>query len=130
MAAYATDGDFVAYTGQEPPADINRRLQRASDLIDERLIGAFYATDGNGNPTDANMIAALKNATCAQVEYWIETGDELGTSEQFEILQIGSVVLNRGGKSAATKSRTPPLAPRAIGELRRGGLWPVQPVAW
>lgn len=128
--AYATSSDFTSYTGQAATGDTDRQLQRASDQIDDRLIGAFYATDTTGLPTDVNQIAGLKNATCAQVEYWIATGDELGLSEQYQVMSIGSVTLNKGGKSAAIKPRDPILCPRAIGELRRAALWPVQPVVW
>ena len=130
MTAYATATDYATYTGQAATADTPRLLQRASDLIDARLLGAIYMTDVNGVPTDANQILAFNNAICAQVEYWVTTGDELGLSEQFEIMRIGSVVLNKGGKSSAAKARTPIIAPRAMDELERGGLWPVQPVVW
>ena len=130
MTAYATGADYAAYTGQVATADTTRLLQRASDLIDARLLGAIYPTDVNGVPTDANHILAFNNANCAQVEYWVATGDELGQSEQFEIMRIGSVLLNKGGKSSALKARTPIIAPRAMDELQRGGLWPVQPVTW
>ena len=130
MTAYATGAQYATYTGQTAPTDIDRQLQRASDQLDTRLIGALYGTDINGNPTDAAQILGLQNAACAQVEFWIATGDELGLSEQFEVMKIGSVLLNKGGKSSAAKSRSPILAPRAMDELQRCGLWPVQPVVW
>jgi len=51
VTAYATATDFTTYTGQAATADTPRLLQRASDAIDAKLIGAFYAADVNGNPT-------------------------------------------------------------------------------
>jgi hypothetical protein len=130
VAAYATAAQLATYTGdpQNEPTD-DRQLTMASTHIDTALIGAFYATDTNGNPTDAIMIQGLQDATCAQVEYWRATGDELGLAEDFEDLSIGSVTLRRG-RQTTPKTRGPILAPKAIQHLRLCGLWPVTPVAW
>lgn len=128
---YATAVDLAAYTGlpiTDQPTD-DRQLVNASIHIDSALIGAYYATDSNGNPTDANMIQGLQDATCAQVEYWRATGDELGLAEDYEDISIGSVSLRRGRQSTP-KARGPILAPKAIQHLRLAGLWPVTPIAW
>ena len=130
MAAYATATDFTNYTGQTATADTPRLLQRASDALDARLIGAYYAADVNGLPTDATQLQALNNATCAQVEYWLATGDELGLSEQYGIIKIGSVMLNKASRSTTSRPRAPVLCQRAIDELQRVGLWPSTPVVW
>jgi hypothetical protein len=132
MAAYATAAELAAYTNvaiTDQGTD-DRMLQRATDQINTALIGLFYATDTLGNPLDANQILGLKNATCAQVEYWRATGDELGLAEDYASFTIGSVSLNRGGKATAPKPRGPVLCPRAIQHLRMAGMWPVIPVVW
>ncbi|SRR6266704_2971505 len=133
MAAYATAADLATFTGvatTDQPTD-DRQLQRATDMIDAKLSGgSWYSTDSLGIPSDPAVLAGLKNATCAQVEYWRATADELGLAEDFELISIGSVTLNRGGKSTQPKARGAILCPRAIQYLRLAGLWPIQPVVW
>jgi len=74
---YATVDDLHAYLGVDPPADSQRLLARAQDLVDASLNSSQFTTDSNGNPTDSATLAAFKTACCAQVEYWIASGDEL-----------------------------------------------------
>ena len=116
--AYATSADLATFTGAPETADDDRMLREASEDINDALRGAFY------DPTDANIVLALQNATCAQVEYWRETGDELGVSGQYDDVMLGQLRLTRSGK------RAPKLAPRAMRYLRLAGLLPITPVAW
>lgn len=122
--AYATVAELEEYTGVDTIDDAERKLDRASDLLDEVLVGVFYDVDASEDPTDATVIAAFRNAVCAQVEWWEETGDELGGLEQFSSVGIGSVSLVRA--NSATKG-TPPgrLCARALAYLRVAGLTPV-----
>lgn len=76
--AYATMGDLEAFIGAIPREGADRMLERASTLIDACLKTAVYATDGSGNPTDAALLAALRDAACAQVEWWLVIDDEFG----------------------------------------------------
>lgn len=69
--------DLHAYLGTDPPADSQRLLARAQELVDTALNSSSFAIDANGNPTDATTIAAFNKAVCAQVEFWIASGDEL-----------------------------------------------------
>ena len=82
LTPYASLEDLGAYLGAEVPADSQRLLARAMERVDYALTSSLYASDSNGNPTAATVLAALKLATCAQVEYWIANGDELGQLEQ------------------------------------------------
>lgn len=122
--SYATVDDLEAYVGRDDIDDAERKLERASSLVDEALIGAFYAVDASSNPTDADVIAAMRDATCAQVEWWEETGDELGAAGQYSSVGIGSVSLVRAN-SATTGQAPGLLCPRALGHLRVAGLYPV-----
>lgn len=126
--AYATPAELSAYTGQAlgVPTEDQRLLDRASEKVDAVLVGAYYATNAQGMPTDVNHIAALKNATCAQVEYWRDTGDELDTMGDFRQVTIGSLNMTRADSGRSRRR----LAPRAIDHLRLGGLLPITPVAW
>lgn len=115
--AYATSAEYTDYSGRAAPSDISRLLERASDTIDAAVV-ASYATDAAGNPTDPDVIAALRKATCAQVEWWDESGDEVGVLGDFTSVGIGSLNLSRGQQ--ASKGRR--LAPRASDHLQTAGL--------
>ncbi|MFG6197887.1 hypothetical protein [Nonomuraea sp. JJY05] len=52
VVVYATAGDYAAYTAKTAPDGIEASLARASERIDELLIGAMYATDEQDMPTD------------------------------------------------------------------------------
>lgn len=69
----------------------------ASGRIDDMLLSAIYDTDDDGMPTKASVIAAMQDATCAQVEYAMSIGDPNGTGQlsTFKSVSIGSVKLDR-----------------------------------
>lgn len=120
---YATRTDLVNYAPasvmvpDEPEA--TRVLTRASERIDELLtaIGAMYTVDSVTKlPTDANFIQAFKDATCAQVVWWLETGDETGVGAGYTSVSIGRVSLSRGqGKAGETQ---PKYAEQAVTHLK------------
>lgn len=95
--AYATTTDLNNWLGtdQETPTNAERLLDRASELVDEVVVVA-YPVDDAGNPTDAAVTAALRDATCAQVEWWAEVGEEADTAGEIQQVQIGSVQLGFG----------------------------------
>src|SRR5207247_254693 len=92
---YATLADLGAYLGKEPPADSQRMLARAQDLIDISVKSAIYAVDANGNPTAATVIAAFSKACCAQVEYWINNGDEFDEVNKYSYWSIDGMSATR-----------------------------------
>ena len=103
-----------------PPEDLSRLLTRASELIDDYCRTAVYAVDAFDMPTEADDIAAFRDATCAQVEFWL-AGDE-----EDDIL--GPVTyLSIGGVMAKTNTAVI-LAPRAARILRSAGLYAIEPV--
>lgn len=128
---YATHADLVTYTQGSsfavPSEPESARVRtRASELVDEKLITAIYDTDPNTLlPTDADVAAAMRDAVCAQVVWWDETGDELGAGGQYTSVSIGSVALSRGSNansSVASPGRQ--LAPQAATHLQLAGLLP------
>lgn len=124
---YATPDQFTAWTGKaddDSPA-LARQLTRASEDIDDALRTAVYATDAAGMPIYPDVIEALANATCAQVEYQQETGDTgTGAQGRWDSVSLGPVSLS-GRKDAPAGGPTGlDLAPRAERALRRAGLLP------
>lgn len=113
---YATRPELQAYTGQPPPDDAGRQLRRATQLIDEALTSATYTVDTDGQPTDAAVVAALRDATCAQVEYWTTGDEEDDIAGPLQGVVLGGMQLQYGaGSNRATPTY---LAPRAWRALR------------
>lgn len=115
---YATVEELEAYVGssQTLPVDesdqgeAERLLTRASELLDDvtfNRAAAAFAGD------DATVKAHLSKATCAQVEFWLEWGED------------HDIVAYRGGVTTGKLSLTrlpKDLAPRALRHLRAAGL--------
>lgn len=94
MTTYATEAQLAAYLGATYAApeddEADRLLLRASQLIDTKTRGrAQLAYDGElsagaiggsilptGPLTQAEYRTALEEAACAQVEFWMEFGEE------------------------------------------------------
>lgn len=124
---YATLSHLELWLGAAPPSGAERRLERASMLLDQLLIGARYDTDTAGLPTDADVIEAFRSAVCAQVEWWAQIGDDDGTGAagSWGDVQIGSVRLSRGsGRQAGNQ---PHVAPAVHRILHAAGLYPLNP---
>lgn len=124
---YATPSDYYDYIGADDPgdeaADLEAMLRRASAQVDGYLRGARYDVDEDGYPTDPDVDEAITDATCAQVEWWQQTGDVTGADANAGAVRILSVSL--GSSSAATAQRTAAEArasSEAIDILRNAGL--------
>src|SRR5690606_35417464 len=114
--AYATVQDLADYLGvstADLPADAERLLQRASEEID-------YWTLGQATPSEATRLAV-----CAQVEWWLQLRDTLGT-DLAGLDNLRSISLDKwsmtfgGGASGGGGMRV--LAPRARQYLLLAGL--------
>lgn len=116
--SYATLAELETYTGAPANPDDERLLERASEVMDDLLVASVYAVDTNGNPVLATHIDALRDAVCAQVEWWRETGDELGTTSRYSNLHLGPASIQLRG------SRNTRISPRAITALHRAALLP------
>ncbi|MER7363280.1 hypothetical protein [Nonomuraea wenchangensis] len=120
LMVYATAADYAAYTDKPAPDGIDAVLQRASERIDELLIGAVYSTDDSEMPTDPKEKDAIMRATCAQAAWSLALGDPYGVASAFKDVQIGSVRL--GGRN--TEGGPPRHAPDAARILHVAGLLP------
>ncbi len=115
--AHATTTQLATYLSidiGDLPSDAARLLERASELIDTYVL--------NNSTTDKED--TLANATCAQVEKWIDSGDELGSMGEFTTLELGDFKASKsaaGGGSGAKRSED--LAPRARQFLFMDGLF-------
>lgn len=109
-----------------PPVDYDRLLARASELIDDHVRTAVYDVDDDDLPTDADVIAAFRDAVCAQVEYWLASDEEDDILGPLQSLSIGNVQAFPG----AGANRVSPmyLAPRAARILRSAGLTSTEPI--
>jgi hypothetical protein len=109
-----TDGFLSqAYVELIDPDDIPRQLRRASSMVD-RAVRQPYDLNPQGAALDTDIAAALRDATCAQVEQWIEVGEENAVDG-----------LAGSPRSVGGGMRAPSLAPRAAEILLLAGL--VQP---
>lgn len=127
---YATTADYAKELRKAPPTGSRRALAEASRLVDDMLLTAIYDTDTAGMPTDADVIVALRDATCAQAEYSATTGDKnaIGAS-QLHSFTIGSVSATRGYTS--TGSTAPGrYSTKAWSILQRAGLTTTEPWKW
>lgn len=67
---YATVDDYATWTDGTVPDNAASLLRSASLLVFEQTQAAFYDTDTTGAPTSAPIIAAFRDATCAQSAVW------------------------------------------------------------
>jgi hypothetical protein len=103
LAAWLKGGDYEAETPVDDAAD--RVLARATDLIGWASFGTYDLDSITGLPA-ATVVEALRDATCAQVEQWLEVGEEADI----------------GGWDEDTTKITSPIAPRAIRILTAEGI--------
>ena len=124
--AYATAADLTNWLpAGTVVTEPDRRIARAMLKIDGILRTAIYATDPvTGYPTDPVVIAAVRDATCAQVEYTAEQGDETGAgATSFQSVSIGKIQLGRGYSSAGSATGTAvAVSPVAVQILINAGV--------
>jgi hypothetical protein len=117
---YAHTGDLAGFLHDAPPTGAQKLLEIATEAVDDLLLSAVYDVDDDGMPTAATVITALRDATCAQVEWWGETDDPLGAAAYYQSVSAGGISLTRG--SGSDNPRADLYAGRAVQILRREGL--------
>lgn len=119
---YATLSQYRAWSGDvwTPDQIVTVTLQRASEDIDNALIGAVYAVNANGMPTDAMAIDVFSRACCAQCQFLLADNDVTGVKRQYTSMAAGGVTASRA--PAMTAMVLPPLAPRAAQILHTAGV--------
>lgn len=125
---YATVADFEAYPGGASPAptETATRLVQASRMLDRQVLRCcMYDVDSTtGMPTHPTVIAALRDAVCAQAAWWDAVGDPTGADAVgWGSVSIGSVSLGRS-VTAVTGEDAPArqLAPAAWDALQNPDL--------
>lgn len=99
--AYATKAELASYLNvneADLPDDAERLLDRASELIDETVV-AVYDTD------DEDVQAALRDATAAQVEFWIEVGEEHDITGQRGEIEVEGLRIRKLPGTLAARAR-------------------------
>lgn len=119
---YGTVQQYRAVTGDQITPDflVTANLQRASEDIDNALIGAVYATNANGLPTDPMLLDVLVRATSRQCEYLLAENDPTGVKKQFTSVNAGGV--NSSRAPGSLMPAMPLLAPRAAQILHVSGV--------
>lgn len=113
MAAYATATELGGFLGQPAPPDADRLLARASELLDGEVTTPFDVSADTDLPTDTTVAAALRDACCAQVEFWLEVGEDHDVTGLSGGVAVGSLRLDH---------LPPVVGPRARRLLGNGGL--------
>jgi len=124
---YATPTQYAEWLDvADPPAGAVRALAEATIVVDELLLTACYDVDDTGTPTDTDVAAALRDATCAQAAYAKGIGDpnSTGATAAWGQVAIGSARLGRtgaagGGSGGDGGGR---YSPTAVALLRSAGL--------
>lgn len=93
--------------------ELARLLANASLLVDDLIGRATFPVDENGIPTDENIAAACRMATCGVIEQWLEVGEE------HDVDGLASTQIEVPGY---TGPRAPIAGPRVMRPLRRCGL--------
>ncbi|NUK07466.1 hypothetical protein HRW18_05440 [Streptomyces lunaelactis] len=123
---YATAADYETYTGHTPPAGIDASLAHASEHLDAEVFRlCWFEADGDDYPSNTIVREAFRRATCAQVQWWDEIGDELGTGGRWNSVKLGSAALSRSSGSSSGSggsSQDPVVAERALRALRNPDL--------
>lgn len=119
---YATLAAYRAWSGDQftPDALVTTMLRRASEAMDHYLIGAVYATNANGMPTDPMLIDVLSRATSAQCQFMLADNDPTGVKRQYTNTSMGGVSTTRA--PGAVGLTFPPLAPQAAAILHTAGI--------
>ncbi len=116
MTPYATPAQLAEFLSADDAATVaepERVLARASELVDDTVRRPF-TLDDDGLPVDATLAEALRDAVCAQVEYWLEVD---------EAHDIGGMAGRRVTIGNLSVDRLPcEVAPRAVRILRQAGL--------
>lgn len=124
---YATTADYANLLRKAPPTGARRGLAEASRMVDEMLLSAVYPVDDTTKlPTEAEHIAALRDATCLQFEWAAGSGDKHSTgASRPGGFTIGRLSVQQPAGGAASRTGMGPrgeYAPRAWARLQRAGL--------
>ena len=119
--AYITESYYSStYYGASAGSDFNRLAARASDDI---TLACPMAKKVDGaidlSALSADQVSLLMRATCAQIEWYVNNGDDYNESQEVG----GEAIGNWSRQTNLTQRRNPmSLAPRAKAYLEQSGL--------
>lgn len=135
MRIYATTEELTTWLSPTPaPADAAGLLRSASGLIRSETKLAVYPVDTEGYATNTGTRAAFKDATCAQVKYWMDhkitPGLGLAGIKPAAVSKSigGASITYESGATAAMVEALGGLAPDAHYILSDAGLLGGQPL--
>lgn len=74
MLIYATSAQLDEWLDGPLPANATTLLRSASLLVRGATVASVYDVDPAGLPTDPAVLAAFRDATCAQAAMWVAAG--------------------------------------------------------
>lgn len=123
MPVYATKQDLTKggwIDAEEMPSSATADLAAASRLVRRLTLTAIYETDSDGAPTEPRVRDGLRDAVCAQVAWWEQTGDRTGAASIYAETRVGGVSLRRSAAGAEPGSAR--VAPELADILTDAGL--------
>ena len=124
LRIYATTTDLANFLKDAPPPGAAKMLEDASRKMAGVLLTAVYATDADGTPSEPRQRRAIADATCAIVEWWMETGDTLGTDGNWTSASAGNVSISRDSASGSTTVNNQRIPWKAWNILNAEGILP------
>lgn len=70
MLVFATSADVEKWTGMPAVEGADRLIKKASGMVQQAVRRARFDVEPSGLPADPDVADALRDAVCAQVEYW------------------------------------------------------------
>lgn len=128
--AYATVADLTERLGNGyTPNNAQLLLDRATRDIDQALLAAIY------DPTEAVIVAALREACLEQVVYKLEIGDTSGIRHGMQAgvpsgASAGTVDLSRGTSAGGSSVDQPRLGEQVWSILQQAGLTGMAPYTY
>lgn len=130
MRTYATAADVETWTGNPPPADVLPLIRSASLLVERACRNDVYSVTPAGFPDEDDVLEAMRDAVCAQVEAWHAAevdpiAGPAGVEAEVSSTSIGSAsvgMANSGAVDDARRQASESLATAALLILRNAGL--------
>jgi hypothetical protein len=96
--SHATTGQLATWLDDDAPDGAEHLLDRATELIDEHIVSTYDIDDDD-------VKAALADATCAQVEFWLEVGEEHDVSGQRGQISVAGLQISKLPPTLALRAR-------------------------
>lgn len=125
---YADVAELTEWIGSPAPSNARALLRAASLLVRDATSAALYEVDTAGLPSDADTLAAFRDAACAHAEALDSAGVDpaaAGTETGITSTSIGSASVSYAGANEAAAARqrlARELCPMSLRILRDAGL--------